>query len=123
MFMADGPCTCHGYPDIDIMRAMSSSPEHREVIQAYLASNARVLAERQRAEAQEQERLLKERRENESALDRLRRVVEEMAAAGATIRCPHCNRPAIKNDACMHMDTCPCRGVWCYCCGRALGPA
>ena len=24
--------------------------------------------------------------------------------------------------ACMHMDSCPCGGSWCYCCGRKAGP-
>ena len=43
-----------------------------------------------------------QRRSAESALDRLLRVVTEAMAAGANVKCPHCDRTTVKDGACMH---------------------
>ena len=37
---------------------------------------------------------------------------------GASIQCPACGVQAIKDDACIHMDQCPCQASWCFLCGR-----
>lgn len=121
MFLAGGPCSCVAILDADLLQAMSSPPRDREAIAQFLASNARCLTARAEEEARRGAQQAERARENETALARLRRVVEEMCFAGSMVICPHCGTPSIKNDACMHMDTCPCGGSWCYCCGRASG--
>lgn len=40
---------------------------------------------------------------------------------GSSIRCPSCGTHTVKDDACIHMDGCPCQASWCFLCGRLSG--
>ena len=70
---------------------------------------------------QEDARLVAEaeqRRLGDDGLVASERVVQLALTLGGGVRCPHCAQLAIKDDACMHMDSCPCRGGrFCYACG------
>ena len=55
--------------------------------------------------------------DRENSLERVARVTEDVLAAGCTVPCPHCQTATVKDNACMHMDNCPCGGSFCYCCG------
>lgn len=37
------------------------------------------------------------------------------------VSCPQCGVRGIKNEACIHMDLCPCGSHWCFLCGRSHG--
>ena len=55
------------------------------------------------------------------ALAELGNKVIAALTKGASIRCPNCGVHAVKDDACIHMDSCPCRSSWCFLCGRLTG--
>lgn len=40
---------------------------------------------------------------------------------GSKMSCPKCGVQCVKNDACIHMDTCPCGSSWCFLCGKPSG--
>ena len=58
------------------------------------------------------------------ALAELSTRVVAALTEGSSIRCPSCGVHAVKDDACIHMDSCPCQaGSWCFLCGRLSGSA
>eukprot|EP01044_Picomonas_judraskeda_P013331 COSAG03_NODE_2005_length_3231_cov_163.575990_2_plen_351_part_00 len=48
-------------------------------------------------------------------------AVTNALTRGASIQCPSCGAEAIKDDACVHMDSCPCGASWCFLCGKRSG--
>jgi hypothetical protein len=64
-----------------------------------------------------------EQRRPEDEMAASGRVVELALTLAGGVHCPYCQSLRIKNDACMHMDSCPCRGGrFCYACGgRSAG--
>ena len=56
------------------------------------------------------------------ALAELSKRVGAALTEGSSIRCPSCGVHVVKDDACIHMDSCPCQaGGWCFLCGRLSG--
>ena len=56
----------------------------------------------------------------QNAVDRrqvCRAVVAHAMLLGLTVSCPGCGTRTIKDDQCMHMDSCACRVSFCYVCG------
>eukprot|EP01043_Picozoa_sp_COSAG02_P003480 COSAG02_NODE_85_length_39411_cov_50.018493_7_plen_1295_part_00 len=51
-------------------------------------------------------------------LAELHLAVTTALTRGASIQCPSCGLEAIKDDACVHMDSCPCGSSWCFLCGK-----
>ena len=44
-------------------------------------------------------------------------MVAHAILLGLTVSCPGCGTRTIKDDQCMHMDSCACRVSFCYVCG------
>eukprot|EP01043_Picozoa_sp_COSAG02_P047879 COSAG02_NODE_4636_length_5143_cov_4.342585_2_plen_953_part_00 len=49
-----------------------------------------------------------------------KKLVRALDTAGS-LRCPHCGARALKDDACIHMDTCRCGSSWCFLCNKESG--
>ena len=54
----------------------------------------------------------------EVALAELRVQVIEALDRGGSLLCPRCGTRTVKDDACIHIDSCPCNAHWCFLCGR-----
>lgn len=54
-------------------------------------------------------------------LAELHLAVTNALTRGASIQCPSCGTEAVKDDACVHMDSCPCGSHWCFLCGKLSG--
>ena len=55
------------------------------------------------------------------ALADLHTQVIDALDRGGKISCPKCGLQCIKDDACVHMDSCPCGSSWCFLCGKESG--
>lgn len=42
---------------------------------------------------------------------------------GSSLRCPRCGVRAIKDNACIHIDSCACGSKWCFLCNKESGDA
>jgi hypothetical protein len=51
----------------------------------------------------------------------LTRKVVDALVRGAGIQCPKCGTCTEKDEACVHMDYCPCGSHWCFLCGKESG--
>jgi hypothetical protein len=56
------------------------------------------------------------------ALAELHTRVIDALDRGGKIACPACGVQCVKDDACIHMDSCPCGSSWCFLCGKPSGP-
>lgn len=45
-------------------------------------------------------------------------AVIEALDRGGSLQCPQCGVKVIKDDACIHIDSCPCGSKWCFLCGK-----
>jgi hypothetical protein len=59
--------------------------------------------------------------ESADALAELHTRVIDALDRGGKIACPACGMQCVKDDACVHMDTCPCGSNWCFLCGKPSG--
>ena len=57
----------------------------------------------------------------EVAMNELKLQVVDALDRGASLQCPCCGVRAVKDDACVHMDSCPCGSHWCFLCGKECG--
>lgn len=80
----------------------------------------RVGVEADRAEQRQRNALGSEAAEADALAELSNKVITALTK-GAAIRCPQCGVQTVKDDACIHMDTCPCRSSWCFLCGRISG--
>jgi hypothetical protein len=55
------------------------------------------------------------------ALAELHTRVIDALDRGGKIACPSCGMQCVKDDACIHMDSCPCGSSWCFLCGKRNG--
>jgi hypothetical protein len=82
----------------------------------------RVNVEAEQQEEQRRAGLLSPKEPGEvDALADLYLAVANALTHGASIQCPGCGVQAMKDDACIHMDSCPCRTHWCFLCRRISG--
>lgn len=56
-----------------------------------------------------------------AALAELHQKVIAALDRGGCIQCPRCGIQTVKDDACVHMDACPCGSKWCFLCGKFSG--
>ena len=56
------------------------------------------------------------------ALAELRMSVIDALDRGGSIRCPRCGVRAVKDDACVHIDSCQCGSHFCFLCGSEECP-
>jgi hypothetical protein len=54
-------------------------------------------------------------------VEALRKECVEALDKGGALNCPQCGARALKDDACIHIDSCPCGSHWCFLCGRVSG--
>ena len=91
--------------------------ETAQVRLALLEDSAANAARRELAKQKEDEMSDPE----EVALAQLRLRVVDALDRGGSIQCPRCGVRAVKDDACVHMDSCPCGSHWCFLCGKECG--
>jgi hypothetical protein len=59
--------------------------------------------------------------ESDNSVQQVFCAVAQAIQEGSWMRCPRCNFPGIKDEGCMHINSCAspaCSTNWCYCCGR-----
>ena len=61
---------------------------------------------------------LKELQPDALAVAELRMRVIDALDHGGSLQCPRCGVRAVKDDACIHMDSCECGAKWCFLCGK-----
>ena len=83
----------------------------------------RVAVEKDREEQRHREATSATSSGEVDTLAELSQKVDAALTKGASIQCPSCGVQAVKDDACIHMDSCPCRAAWCFLCGRLSGDA
>ena len=54
----------------------------------------------------------------EIALAELKVQVVQALDRGGSVLCPRCGTRMIKDDACIHIDSCPCGANWCFLCAK-----
>ena len=54
----------------------------------------------------------------EIALAELMVQVVQALDRGGSVLCPHCGTRMIKDENCVHIDSCPCGASWCFLCGK-----
>ena len=58
----------------------------------------------------------------EIALAELKVQVIEALDRGGSVLCPRCGTRMVKDDACIHIDSCPCGSKWCFLCAQENCP-
>jgi hypothetical protein len=111
-------CDCGSVSAAKIFRAVAEVDDVRDI---YSTAAGRVASARALRDAAAQQEREEEARSRETPLECLQRTVDAALAAGSNVKCPNCHQPTEKDDACMHMNSCPCGARFCYCCGRASG--
>eukprot|EP01043_Picozoa_sp_COSAG02_P077533 COSAG02_NODE_17012_length_1036_cov_0.684098_2_plen_294_part_01 len=56
------------------------------------------------------------------ALAELKVQVIEALDRGGSVLCPRCGTRMVKDDACIHIDSCPCGSKWCFLCAKENCP-
>ena len=82
--------------------------------------DARAAAE-QRESMEEQRMLDAEAADGDEAVERARQELVNALDTGGSLRCPKCGVRALKNNACIHMDSCACGSSWCFLCNKLSG--
>ena len=124
-------CSCASLANSAFIPVLAKRPE---VMQQYVDCCKELGAMEARERAEELRKLRAQEAEQRKAAEalsghsKLLADVEDLVAKvtgdsgplmhGATVPCPFCGFGGGKSDACMQMDSCPCGGSWCFCCGK-----
>ena len=56
-----------------------------------------------------------------AAVARAKHRMEDALDRGGSLRCPKCGVRVLKDDACIHIDSCACGSKWCFLCNKESG--
>eukprot|EP01052_Picozoa_sp_SAG31_P040215 SAG31_NODE_5772_length_2334_cov_1.884116_1_plen_761_part_01 len=99
------------------LQVIKQISDDEQAFHQYRVMIARHAVERHEDEMR-QARAAQQQQDADNHVAAAERVVALALTLGGFVRCPYCTVGRIKDNACMHMDSCPCRGGrFCYACG------
>lgn len=115
-FLLDRPPSTEWSREVELLgRGFTPANVHETArLRVAIAENTAVAEARRELE----ELRMREMEPDAVAVAEVRLQIESALDQGGSLQCPRCGVRAVKDDACIHMDSCECGSKWCFLCGK-----